>query len=172
MNTYIARFRGVCLLIFSLFLVGAAKPMPQKSPPKWLWGCWVVKKMLPVTDASGLSPKQVDAIIGRRLVLGPACARSGGTVIRSPKYRLRVLSNREFFKDGYYIPLSQIGVHKSSVTEVKVHLPSNLSDLDFPGNNAYLRKEDIVIEVEGDYFVAERATPGDTACKCEAVKTE
>jgi hypothetical protein len=172
MKPCIARFRGACLLILSLLVVGAGKPMPQNSPPKWFWGCWVVKRLLPVTDASGLSPKQEEAIIGKRLVFNPTCARSGGTVVHSPKYSVKVLSNREFFKKGYYIPLSQIGVHESSVTEVEVGLPSNLSDLDFPGNNVYLREKDIIIEVEGDYFAAEKAKPSDTACKCEQEKAE
>jgi len=35
-----------------------------------------------------------------------------------------------------------------------------------------LRTSDIVIEVENDYFVAERAKMGESACKCEIPKAQ
>lgn len=164
--------RRTPLLVLSLLLLGAAKPVPPKSPPGWFWGCWTVTKLLPVTDASGLSAKQEDAIIGKQLVFTPTCARSGRTVVKSPAYSTKIVSDRDFFRLGYYVELSQIGVHAKQVTEVDVALPSNLSDLDFPGNNVYLREKDIVIEVEGDYFVAERAKPSDPACRCEEAKAK
>ncbi len=161
------RIRRVPLLLLSVLLLGAAKPIPPKSPPSWFWGCWTVTKLLPVTNASGLSPKQEEAIIGKRIVFTPTCARSGRTVVKSPAYSVKVVSDRDFFRLGYYVELSQIGVHAKQVTEVQMALPGNLSDLDFPGNYAYLRARDIVIAVEGDYFVAEKAKPGDAACTCE-----
>lgn len=166
MNVSIIRLRAASLLILSLFSLGSASASLQASPLDRLWGCWEVGKVLKVSDISGLSSKQEKAIIGRRLVFKPTCARSGAATIRSPNYSVRVLSDKEFSKEGYYISLSQIGIQGPSVTMVKVDLPHNLSDIDFPGSNLYLREKDIVIEVEGDYFVAERAKSGDPMCKC------
>lgn len=170
MNTYI-HFRSVCLLILLLLPIGVANPVPQQSPPSWFWGCWTVTKLLPVTDSSGLSPRQEDAILGKRLVFGSTCARSGHAVVKSPTYSTKIVSERDFFKLGYF-PLDQIGIHAKQITNVEITLPNNMSNLNFPGNHVYLREKDIVIEVEGDYFVAERAKPGDPTCKCEKTKTE
>jgi len=164
------RIRRGCIcfgiLASALLFVGAAPP-PKKSPPPWFWGCWVVTKWLPVKDISALSQKQVDAMIGTRLVFAPTCARSGREVLKSPVYSARVVSDEDFFRLGSYVNLRDIGVHAKQVTEVEVDLPDNLSDLDFPGTYMFLREKDIVIEVEGDYFVAKRAKPGDPACTCE-----
>lgn len=105
-------------------------------------------------------------MIGRRIEFSRHSARSGKIVIHSPKYSANTLSNKEFFEAVNYVSLKQIGVQAPFVTNVQVSLPMNLSDLDFPGNDVYLRKNDIVIVVEGDYFLAERAGPGDPACRC------
>lgn len=157
--------RGACILTVCLLVAGASPWAPRNAPPAWFWGCWRVKRLIPVTDISGLSPAQVKALIGERLFFGRACACSGRTLIRSPRYSVRVLSNREFFA-GYYIPLTQIGVHSRTVTEVQVALPPNLSDLDFPGSDVYLRARDIVIAVEGDFFEAQKTTSGAHGCAC------
>lgn len=170
MSRYIAGL-GAWLLISPLLLVGAAKPLPQKSPPRWFWGCWVVTKTLPTAGVSGLSEKQVDAIIGTRIVFTPTRARSGHTVIDSPKYSVKILSAKDFFKLGYF-PLSQIGIREQQVTVVHVHLPDRMSDMDFPGNWVFLRKKDIVIDVENQSFLAVRARPGDPACRCEFPKAK
>lgn len=171
MKLRVDRLWGVCILMSSLLLIGAAKPTPQKPPPKWFWGCWKVKRLLPVTDSSGLSPRQEEAIIGKQLLFTPTFARSGRVVVRHPIYLTKIVSDRDFFKLGYF-PLSQIGVHAKQVTNIELTLPGNLSDLDFPGNTVYLREKDIVIEVEGDYFLAERATDNDPACRCGDVKAK
>jgi hypothetical protein len=165
---------GVCrafVVLFVFVLLVAAAPMSEESPPSWFWGCWVVTKSLPTAGISGISEKQADGIIGTRITFTPTCARSGRSVVHSPKYSVRVLSARDFFKRGYF-PLSQIGMHKQQVTEVQLTLPDNLSDLDFPGSQVYLRTKDIVINVENQSFLAVRAKPGDPACKCEAAKVE
>ena len=167
MNPRTIRPRSACLVALSLLLVGAAKPTPKKSPPRWFWGCWVVTKSLPTAGISGLSQKQGDAIIGTRISFAPTRARSGHAVIRSPEYSVRIISARDFFKLGYF-PLSQIGIHGRQVTEVLVHLPGNMSDLDFPGSQVYLRNKDIVINVENQSFLAVRAKPGDSDCWCKA----
>ena len=155
------------LWIFAFVLLGTASPALAPSPPSWFWGCWVVTKSLPTAGISGLSQKQADAIIGTRIMFAPTCARSGRTVIQSPKYSVKTLSARDFFKLGYF-PLSQMGIHEQQVTEVGLILPDNLSDLDFPGSQVYLRKKDIVINVENHSFLAVRAKPGDAACTREA----
>ena len=157
-----------CLGMLLLLLMGAAKLMPAASPPRSFWGCWVVTKMLPMPGLSGLSQKQVNGILGTRLVFTPSCARSGRTVARSPEYSTTVLSDRDFFKLGN-VSLRQIGVATQQVTRVGLVKPE-LSDLVFLGDYVFLRSEDIVIEVEGDFFVAERAKPGDAACACETGK--
>jgi len=165
MNARAFAVRGVCILTLCLLVAGASPWAPRTAPPAWFWGCWRVKRLIPVTDISGLSPAQVKALIGERLCFGRARACSGRTVIRSPRYSVRVLSNREFF-EGYYIPLSQIGVHSRTVTEVQVALPPDLSDLDFPGSEVYLREKDIVIAVEGDFFEAQKAKSARYGCAC------
>jgi len=153
------------ILAFALF--AAAMPAP---PPDSILGCWVVTKLLPTPGISGLSQKQVNAIIGTRLVLTPTCARSGHVLVRSPEYSTKVLSDRDFFKLGY-VSLSQIGVKERSVTQVTI-INQNMSDMGFLGHNMFLRTSDIVIEVENDYFVAERAKLGGNACTCETPKTQ
>ncbi len=150
--------------VFVLAFLATATPMAKLSPPSWFWGCWLVTKSLPTAGVSGLSQKQVDAIIGTRIRFSPAYARSGCAVIRSPKYSVTVLSAREFFKLGYF-PLSQIGVHGQQVTEVQIHLPVNMSDMKFPGSRVYLRRKDIIINVENQSFLAVRAKTGE-ACGC------
>jgi hypothetical protein len=156
----------------SLLLLGAAKPPPRGSPPRWFWGCWVVTKELPVSESFGISPEQEKAIVGTRLIFTPTWARSGRTVVKSPKFSARVVSARDFFRLGNYVKLSQIGVKAKQVTEVYLDLPDDLSDLNFPGNYSYLREKDkdIVIVVEGDYFVAEKAKPGGPTCKRDGKK--
>lgn len=150
------------ILLFALF---ATQKLEQ--PPSTLWGCWTITKMLPTAGVSGLSPERVKAIIGTRLVLTPSCARSGRTVVSSPAYSTSVLSDREFFELGY-IPLSQIGIHQKRVTRVRLLNPE-LSNIDFVGTDVFLRKTDIVIEVENDYFVAKRLGPAPRAEACEAL---
>ncbi len=163
MSTTKVRTCCAFLGIFIFVLVATATPA---DPPSAFWGCWVVTKMLPTPGISGLSQKQVNAIIGTRLVFTPACARSGHTVARSPEYSTKILSDRDFFKLGY-VSLKQIGVTEQEVTQVSLVKPE-LSDLDFLGDYVFLRSKDIVIEVEGDFFVAEKAKPGNAACTCEA----
>jgi len=164
------RANRVGLAMLLLALMGAAKPTPAASPPRAFWGCWVVTKMLPTPGLSGLSQKQVNAILGTRIVFTPSCARSGRTVAPSPEYSTTVLSDRDFFKLGN-VSLKQIGVATPQVTRVGLVKPE-LSDLVFLGDYVFLRSEDIVIEVEGDFFVAERAKPGDAACACETRKVK
>jgi hypothetical protein len=158
--------RICCVLVVVTPLLSLDKrESPLSAPPHWFWGCWVVKKLLPTSGVSGLSQKQVDAIIGTRLVFSKTCARSGDVVAPSPEYSTTVLSNRDFFSLGY-VPLGQIEVKDSKVVRVQLTKPE-LSDLEFLGDDVFLRKEDIVIEVENDYFVAGRAMPDDADCTCE-----
>lgn len=163
MSTTKVRTCCVFLVVFAFALFATAKPA---DPPSAFWGCWIVTKMLPTPGTSGLSQKQVNAIIGTRLVFTPTCARSGHTVARSPEYSTTVLSAQDFFKLSY-VSLRQIGITEDQVTQVSLVKPE-LSDLDFVGDYVFLRRKDIVIEVEGDFFVAERAGPNNTACACEA----
>lgn len=166
-----SRARCSCLLLFPLLFLGAGKSPAPKSPPNWFWGCWVVTKALPISAMIGLSPKREKAVLGTRITFTPTCARSGRIILNSPKYSVKVLSARDFFELGYF-PLSQIGIKKQHVTEIELALPGNLSDLDFPGDEVYLRQKDIVIVVENDALLGERANPGDPACQCEAPKTK
>lgn len=151
------------ILIFVLFTT--AGPMPPQSPPSLFWGCWVVTRRLPTNGVSGLSKEQAHSMIGKRIMFTPTCATSGRRVISSPKYSVKVLSAREFFELGHF-PLSQIGIREQEVTEVELTLPDNLSDLDFAGSDVFLREKDMVIIVENDSFLVERAKPKDAACAC------
>ncbi len=164
MRKSIGHICWILLLLIPLLSLGENNPA-SSAPPNWFWGCWVVKKLLPTPGVSGLSPKQVDAVIGTRLVFRPTCARSGHRVARSPMYSTTVLSDRDFFALGY-VALSQIGIRENKVVRVQLAKPE-LSDLDFLGNDVFLRKTDIVIYVENDFFVAERAKPNDAACTCK-----
>ena len=161
-------------LMTLVLLVGAAHGISSPRLPKWFWGCWTVKKDLYVRDISGLAPKLSKAMIGRRIVFQPAYARSGSEIIRSPQYGVEVLSNRQFFEDGSYVNLDEIGVHSHHVIHISVVLPYLMSDVDFPGSEIYLRKQhkDIVFVVEGEYFLAERAAPNDTKCSCPKGKSK
>lgn len=90
--------------------------------------------------------------------------------MQSPKYSGNVLSAQYFFGLGYF-PLSQIGIHEQEVTRVELALPRSPSDLDFRGDEIYQREKDIVIVVENDARLAERAKPGNPECKCGAPGT-
>jgi len=172
MKTSAIRVFCAGLLLLLGLLLETAEAAPVVSPPHWFWGCWVVTTDLPTSGISGLSQKQVNTIIGMRLVFMPSYARSGHTAIQSPKYSVNIQTKQQFF-GGSYVSLNQIGVHKKQVTEVIVNLPLDLSDLDFSGADVFLRRKnkDIVIEVEGDYLVAEKAKPGDAVCVWKAAKT-
>lgn len=162
-------FAATALLMGALALpsplLPGTRPTRPTSPPAWFWGCWVVKKPLPVTAVVGIGPKEEKAIIGTRIVFTPTCARSGKTVIESPAYKVTGLSAEEFWDLGRY-PLSQIGIRAPRVTQVSLDLPNGMSDLDFPGNYVYLRKKDIVIDVENVAFLAVKA--GGPACTCSS----
>lgn len=158
-----------CVLVFTVALSTVANVELPTSPPQWFWGCWVVKKLLPTSGVSGLSKEQANALVGRRLVFGKSCARSGDAVAQSPVYSTSVLSDRDFFSLGY-ASLAQIGVKDNKVVRVQMTKPE-FSDLDFAGNDVFLRENDLVIEVENDYFVAERAKSEDAVCTCEKAST-
>jgi hypothetical protein len=129
-----------------------------------------VRKLLPTPGISGLSQKQVNDIIGTRLVFSPTCARSGSKAVKSPEYSTDTISDRDFF-DLAYVSLSQIGIRGNKVVRIRLTKPE-LSDLEFRGNNVFLRKGDLVIEVENDFFVAERDTKADSAvCRCQESET-
>jgi len=161
----------VLALALASSLLAAPNSTHKESPPAWFWGCWIVKKALPISGVVGISPKQEKAIIGTRIMFAPTCARWRGTVLKSPKYSVKVLSADKFF-DIERLPLSEIGVRGEHVTEVEVDLPGTLSDLDFIGAYTYLRNRDIVLEVEGDCLLAEKAKPGDPKCECESPRTK
>ena len=85
--------------------------------------------------------------------------------MQAPAYNAKVLSSREFFELNY-VSLKQIGIEANQVTEVDL-LKAGVSDLDFYGTEVFMRQKDIVINVEGTFFVAERTKDGDASCKCE-----
>jgi len=153
--------------MLAIALWTTAMPIPSEPPPDWFWGCWTVVKVIPTSGIFGISEKQEKSIIGTHLVFSPTCARSGQTVIDSATYKVKVLSAEEFFRLGHFA-LSQIGVQKSSVTEVELILPDKMSDLNFPGNQAFLRDNDLVINVENVSFLAQRAKKEDANCNCKA----
>lgn len=157
----------ICALTVPSPLLPGTRPKPPTSPPAWFWGCWVVTKALPITAIVGIGPKKEKAIIGTRIVFTPTRARSGKAVVESPACRVTELSAGEFWNLGRY-PLSQIGILAPRVTQVSLDLPGNMSDLDFPGNYVYLRKKDIVIDVENVAFLAVKAKAGDPACACSS----
>jgi hypothetical protein len=162
MPSIIIRRCCICIGILAFSLLASAE---TKAPPPSYWGCWIVKKVMPTVGITGLSQKQANAVIGTRLVFTPACARSGSTVVQAPTYSVKVLSSREFFGISY-IPLKQIGIEAQQVTEVDL-LKAGVSDLDFYGTEVFIRQKDIVIDVEGTFFLAERVKGGDALCKCE-----
>lgn len=169
---------GVLLCACALALPSQVQAAPRrgrteslKSVPNWFWGCWVVKNEIPVaTTSTAVSSKEAKAIIGTRVIYTPTSASSGRTVVSPASYSVKVLSatgfTDEYYGSANYVELKQIGIHNQHVTEVELALPDGLSDFDFPGNDVYLRKDDIVIEVENAFFVAEKAKPGDSQCVC------
>lgn len=168
---------SLCILAITSPMLAASKRRPPKSLPSWFWGCWVVGSQMDVpTAVFGLSIKEAESIPGTRLIYARSWARSGRTTLRPTSYSVRVLTSEEFLEDHHgsasEVDLPQIGIHGPSVTEVEVALPANLSDVGFPGNDLYLRKRDIVIEVENAFFPAEKAMPGDPQCARAATGIE
>ena len=149
--------------ICSLPLSGQTKEL--QNPPSWFWGCWVVSKPLPTPGVSGLSPEQVRAIVGTRIVYQAEYARSAHRVAPSPAYTATLLNGEDFLSLGF-VRLNQIGIEGNRVTRVQLIKPE-FSDLEFPGNDVFLRKTDIVIDVENTYFVAHRAKAQDSGCKSQ-----
>ena len=155
-------------IICPLAVSGQTKEL--KNPPSWFWGCWVVSKPLPTPGVSGLSPEQVRAIFGSRIIYQHKYARSGHTVAPSPEYTASLLSGQDFLSLGY-VRLSQIGIEGDDVTRIQLVKPE-FSDLEFPGNDVFLRKDDIVINVENTYFIAHRAKSEDVACKPQETESK
>ena len=167
---------AVCLwgcLVRPSMPVRAAQPSSVESLPKWFWGCWIVKKELPLAPTAGIPPKLEKSVIGTGITFAPGRASWHGTVLMSPRYRVKVLSSDEFFNLNRF-SLSEMGVKRGRVTEVTVDLPDHLSDEDFVGADSYLRErqKDIIIDIEEDTFVAEKAKPGDAACGCRLPKAK
>lgn len=154
---------GTLVLVFT----ASASAMPPPAIPSWFWGCWVVTKSLPTAGISGISQKQANSIVGTLIVFSPTFARSGHTIVHAPKYSVKILSARDFFKLGYF-SLGDIGIHASKVTEIDVALPKNMSDMDFYASQVFLRNGEIVINVENASFLAVRAKPVDTDCTCRS----
>ncbi len=166
----------LCFLILTVALPLCGAPQSgqagtTKLIPKWFWGCWVVKRELPVpTAVVGVSEAKGRSIIGTRMVFTPTWVRSGRAIANPASYSVAVLSSRDFLMQHHgsasEITLRQIGIRSGQVTEVQVAPPEGLSDLDFVASDCYLResKKDIVIDVEEDTFVAEKAKAGDPAC--------
>lgn len=163
MLKFVVRLFMLMIIIFPISLSGQTKEL--ENPPSWFWGCWIVSKPLPTPGVSGLSPEQVRAIVGTRIIYQPKFAQSGHKVAPSPIYAATVLSDQDFLSLGY-VRLSQIGINRDKVTRIQLIKPE-LSDLEFPGNDVFLRKTDIVIEVENSYFVAQRAIAKDLGCKSQ-----
>jgi hypothetical protein len=159
--------RACFLIVIICPLASLAQTKEKTSPPSWFWGCWVVSKPLPTPGVSGLALEQVRAISGTRVIYQPSYARSGQSVASGPEYSTTTLTSQEFLSLGY-VRLKQIGIPDDSVIRVQLVKPE-FSDLVFPGNDVFLRKSDLVIEVENNYFVAERAKPQDS---CKFTKTE
>ncbi|MGH9508052.1 MAG: hypothetical protein ACRD13_14100 [Terriglobales bacterium] len=164
--------------------LAAAGPRPEPAIPSWFWGCWRITEILsprvPNAPAGGLSQPQIDALVGTRVVLRRGCCsrtartglgypETGETILAGPAFRARLVSRRQFWRFGYFLP-SAIGINGPTVTELTAQLPPGLSDLDFLAETVYLRPADrsIVLDVEGAEFLAKKLPPGTPGCVCKA----
>jgi len=143
---------------FVSLLIGMASIAFASNPPTTLWGCWKVKRALPTTNIAALSQKEVDRIVGTRIFYSESCAKSGRTLLRSPRYETTTLSEREFFEYAY-IPLKQLEITGSTVTMVTL---SGAEDLRSPfvGSTVFLNGKSPVIEFEGVFFELEKPKSG------------
>jgi hypothetical protein len=146
-------------------ILGIATIVLASDPPATLWGCWTVKRALPTTNIAALSQKEVDRIVGTRLVYSRSCVRSGKTVYKSPKFVTTVLSNREFFEQFYYIPLKQLGILGPTATLIAVSSTEDRGSA-FLGDTVFLGGKNPVIEFQGVFFELEKAKSAKPDCKC------
>jgi hypothetical protein len=125
------------------------------NPPATLWGAWIVKRDLRVPGIVGLSQKEIDQIVGTRILYSKSCAQSGQAVVRSPDYASTILSEREFF-DYAHASLKQLGITGTTTTKVTL-TGSGEPPLRFVGNIVFLGGKLPVIEVEGVFFELQKA---------------
>jgi hypothetical protein len=151
------RFLTLVTLVVALATIAFAS-----NPPTTLWGCWTVKRALPTTNISGLSQKEVDRIVGTRIIYSDSCAKSGRNLLRSPGYVTTILSDREFFEYAH-VPLKQLGIAGTTATKVTLSGSENLKSR-FIGDTVFLGGKSPVIEVEGVFFELGKANPGKGEC--------
>ena len=163
MKTVIGATLCALLVLGSPLLVATGAPTPS-SPPDWFWGCWTVERLLPTSGVHGISQEQADAIIGRHIVFGRTCVRSGEVVLAGPEYSVSLLTELQFFEGGR-ATLKQLGINADKVILVHLTKPQR-QFTPFPGDYVYLREKDVVIEVENTYFLAKRARPDVGECTC------
>ena len=152
-------------LVFASVPVLLASLVFASNAPATLWGCWIVKRALSTTNIAALSQKEVDRIIGTRLVYSSSCVQSRGNVFKSPKFITTVLSDREFFQQFYYVPLKQLGIAGSSATMVTVSSAGDRGSA-FLGDTVFLGGKSPVIEFQGVFFELGKAQSGKSKCTC------
>lgn len=150
---------------FVCVLIGLATVAVGSNPPTRLQGCWVVKKVLPTTNIAALTQKEVDRILGTRLVYSNSCVQSRRFILKSPKFTTRVLTDREFFEEFYNIPLKQLGITASEVTIVNV-AGSEDQGAAFVGDTVFLGSKNPVIEFDGVFFQLAKAKQQNDKCTC------
>src|SRR5713226_2350985 len=117
------------------------------NPPAALQGCWTVKRDLRAPGIVGLSQKDIDKIVGTRIVYSESCAMSGRNLLASPGYETTTLSEREFFEYAR-VSLKQVGIPGTTVTQVSLTGTQALQTR-FVGGLVFLGGKNPVIEVEG-----------------------
>jgi hypothetical protein len=157
-----------CLAFVSLVVALAAIAFAANQPTT-LWGCWIVKRALPTTNIAALSQKEVDLIIGTRLVYSSSCVQSRRTILKSPKFITTVLSEPEFFQLAY-IPLKQLGIAGSTATMVTVSGAEDRGSA-FVGDTVFLGGKSPVIEFQGVFFELEKTRSDKSNCTSSTSKT-
>lgn len=132
-----------------------------------LKGCWVVKRELKTPGIVGISQKEIDRIIGTRILYSGSLAKAGQIVLSAPDYETTTLSKQEFFDYAQFSP-EKVGIPGPTVTQVSLKGAETLRTR-FVGSRVFLGGKNPVIEVEGVFFELEKLsiTPDEPGCNAK-----
>jgi hypothetical protein len=146
---------AVALLLLFCTGVCAADATEDFQAPA-IYGHWKITRLIPTTNvqtgADNLKPW-----IGKKISYSDSVATFGDVVVKSPKYKVRRLSEDSFYSDNRISP-REIGIRSESVTEIDLTDESGMTILSpGPGTTVFARSKDKLVTMwDGGYFEMER----------------
>ncbi len=152
------------ILMLSLVVLGfvAVANGSDGALPSYIYGSWVVKRLLTTSNITAIVPSEEKAMIGTVAIYSASQVRVrfsspqerfglDNYVVDHPKYGLRRDSADEFFRETY-LGLRDISIRGESVEIIEIRNADG-SDVIAPGTMLYIRdKNHLVTTWDGGYF--------------------